>query len=259
MVNTLKNIINNERHRKQITKFLYTATLCIGLLLFVECLFQIPAISDMFNAENIGSANQTWAWIILWLLMFAQVTIIPIPAMPIYVFSSGTALVAPGPNLVDLFSLETVFFCTFVVSACVVGSIAAYWLGRLGGGKAVKWIAGDEEDYNQWCQILNKKGGKIFYACTILFPIFPDDILCLVVGAMKMDFKYFTIVNIIGKFIGAFCMLLFIRLPILSDFFTSSRNGGFPLSIVIYSILFILSIIATILWKKFDKKKSGIN
>lgn len=83
--------------------------------------------------------------------MFAQVTIIPIPAMPIYVFCSGTTLVAPGPNLVDLFSLETLFFCAFVVSACVVGSIAAYWLGRLGGGKAVKWIAGDEEDYNQWC------------------------------------------------------------------------------------------------------------
>lgn len=256
----LKQILNTDRHKKQITKFLYAAIMCIGLLLFVECLFQIPAINNLFNEEAIGATGENiGAWIILWLLMFAQVTIIPIPAMPIYVFCSGTNLVANGLSLTDLFSLRTCFFCIFVVSACVVGSMVAYWLGRLGGGKAVKWIAGDEDEYNQWCQILNKKGGKIFYACTILFPIFPDDILCLVVGAMKMDFKYFTVVNIVGKLVGAFCMLLFIRLPILSDFFTSSRNGGFPLSIVIYSILFILSILATIVWKKFDKKKSGIN
>lgn len=260
MFNKLKDIVNNERHRKQITKFLYAVIMCIGLLLFVEGLFQIPAINNLFTAEQIKYADsRVWMWLILWLLMFAQVTIIPIPAMPIYVLCSGIPVFVPGGSLIDLFSLETLFFCAFVVSACVIGSIVAYWLGRIGGGKAVKWIAGDEEDYNQWCQILNKKGGKIFYACTVLFPIFPDDLLCLVVGAMKMDFKYFTIVNIIGKLIGSFFMLLFIRLPILSDFFTSSRNGGFPLSIVIYGILFILGIIATILWKKFDKKKSGIN
>ena len=105
----------------------------------------------LFNEESIGSSNKVVAWVILWLLMFAQVTIIPVPALPIYVFCSGTSLVAPGPNLSDLFSGETAFFCIYVVSACLAGSIVAYWLGRLAGGKAIKWIAGDEEDYNQWC------------------------------------------------------------------------------------------------------------
>lgn len=257
MKSKIKEILNNDQHKKQITKFLYAAIMCIGLLLFVECLFQIPAINNIFDAEAIGDSGTTiTAWTVLWLLMFAQVTIIPIPAMPIYVFCSGTKLVAKGDGLLDLFSIETVFFCLFVVSACLAGSIVAYWLGRIGGGKAVKWIAGDEDDYNQWCQILNRKTGKIFYAFTVLLPLFPDDIICLVVGAMKMDFKYFTIVNIIGKLIGAFATLLFIRLPILSDFFTSSRGEGIPWSIIIYSVILVILIVFTIIWKTKLEKKS---
>lgn len=257
MNNNIKQIFAEDKHKKQITKLLYTVIICVSLLLLVECLFQIPGIKNIFNAESIGTDGASiTAWIILWLLMFAQVTIIPIPAMPIYVFCSGTKLVAKGDGLLDLFSIETVFFCLFVVSACLAGSIVAYWLGRIGGGKAVRWIAGEEEDYNQWCKVLNKKGGKIFYACTILFPIFPDDLLCLVVGAMKLDFIYFTIVNIIGKLIGSFCMLVFIRLPIISDFFTSSRGEGFPWSIVIYILLLIITIVITIIWKIKINKKS---
>lgn len=252
----LKNIITNPKTQKQITKLLYAAIVCLALLLVVEGLFQIPTIANLFNEEAIGTSGESiTAWVILWLLMFAQVTIIPIPAMPIYVFCSGTNLVAYGSNLTDLFSLRTLFFICFVVSACLVGAIVAYWLGRIGGGKAVKWIAGDEEDYKHWCSILNNKKGKIIYACTVLLPIFPDDLICLVVGAMKMDFKYFVIVNIIGKLIGAFCMLLFLRLPYLDVFFTSSRNGEFPWSIVIYGSLLLLCIIITLIWKKVCKNK----
>lgn len=251
----LKNIITNPKTQKQITKLLYAAIACLALLLLVEGLFQIPAIANIFDESAIGtSAESITAWVVLWLLMFAQVTIIPIPALPIYVFCSGTNLVAYGPGLVDLFSLRTLFFVCFVVSACLVGSIVAYWLGRLGGGKAVKWIAGDEEDYNQWCKILNNKKGKVIYCCTLVFPLFPDDLICLVVGAMKMNFKFFVIAQIIGKLIGSFCTLLFLRLPYLSDFFTSSRSGEFPLSVVVYGALLLLCTIITLIWKKVCKK-----
>lgn len=257
MIKEIKTILTNDRHKKQITKLLYAALVCIGLLLLVECLFQIPVINKIFDATAIGNTKTPiTAWVILWLLMFAQVTIIPIPAMPIYVFCSGTNLVANGLTLIDLFSLKTCFFCAFAVSACLAGSIVAYTLGKIGGGKAVKWIAGDDDDYNQWCKILNNKKGKVIYACTVLFPLFPDDVICLVVGAMRMDFKYFTIVNIIGKLIGAFCTLLFIRLPILSDFFMSSRGKGIPWSIIIYSSILLVLIIVTAIWKKKIDKKS---
>lgn len=256
-MNKIKTILTTDRHQKQITKLLYAIILCIGLLLFVECLFQIPAINQFFSAETIGSDDAKYTtWIVLWLLMFAQVTLIPIPSMPIYVFCSGTPLVADGPNFIDLFSTKTAFFCVFCVSACLVGSIAAYWLGRIGGARAIKWIAGGETDYNQWCNILNRKKGKAIYACTVFLPLFPDDIICLVAGAMKMEFKYFITVNIIGKLIGSFCMLLFIRLPIISKFFTSSRGDGTPWSIIIYSSILVILIITISIWKKRVCKES---
>nr|DAG40966.1 MAG TPA: hypothetical protein [Caudoviricetes sp.] len=43
-------------------------------------LFLIPSINNIFDPErNIGKDVSIIAWVALWLLMFAQVTIIPIP------------------------------------------------------------------------------------------------------------------------------------------------------------------------------------
>lgn len=252
----LTEFFNNEKTKKQIMKLLYALIVCLALLLVVELLFQIPAVKNAFSTDVLSDSmgNSVAVWVVLWLLMYAQVTIIPVPAMPIYVFCNSTSLVSYGEGLFDLFSLRTVFFVLFVTSACVVGAMSSYWLGRLGGKKAVKWIAGDEEDYNLWSEKLNNKVGKYIYAGTVLLPVFPDDILCLVAGAMKMDFGFFTIVNISGRVIGAYCMLLFMRLPYISSFFTSSVNGGFPWALLVYAILLVASIIATILWKKWMKK-----
>lgn len=258
MVNKISQLFESEKIKKQIYKLLWTLIVCLFLLFAVEVIFQIPAISNAFSSdvlENSMGDNKA-VWVVLWLLMFAQVTIIPVPAMPIYVFCNNTALVSYGSGLIDLFSLRTLFFVLYVTSACVVGAIAAYWLGRTGGKKAVKWIAGEEEDYQLWCKKLNCKAGKWIYAATVLLPIFPDDIICLVVGSMKMDFKFYTLVNLINRFIGAYTILLFMRLPIINSFFTSAVNGGFPWALLVYSILFIIVLIITIIWKKKVLNKS---
>ena len=172
------------------------------------------------------------------------------PAMPIYTFCINTTLVSFKAGVWGLISLRTLFFTLFVTSASAVGSIVAYWMGRLGGKKAVKWIAGDEEDYNTWCKNLNRKAGKWVYSATVLLPVFPDDIICIVVGSMKMDFKFYSIVNILCRFIGTYCMLLFMRMPGINKFFSSAVSGGFPWALLIYAIMFTISIIASILWKR---------
>lgn len=251
MVEKLKAIIQKDKTKQQIYKLLLTLIVCLALLIVVELLFQIPAISNAFGKDAFKNKIGTGIWVILWLLMFAQVTIIPIPAMPIYVFCNGyNGIIANGPNLIDLLSLKTLFFILYVTSACLMGSICAYWMGRLGGKKAIKWIAGDEEDYNFWCEKLNCKTGKIIYAATVVLPFFPDDIICIVVGAMKINFKFFTFINTVGRIIGAIGTCVFMRLPIIKNFLLSSLNGNFPWALLVYSILFILSIVLTVFWKK---------
>ena len=171
------------------------------------------------------------------------------PGMPILAFCINTPLVAKGLELMDLFSLETVFFVGYITSACLVGSLCAYFLGKLGGKRAIKWIAGDEEDYQLWSKKLNCKAGKWIYAATVLLPIFPDDIICLVVGSMGLNLRFYTLANITGRFIGNYAMLLFMRMPYINSFFSSAINGGTPWALIVYSILFIISIVAAIIWR----------
>jgi hypothetical protein len=44
----------------------------------------------------------------------------------------------------------------------------------------------------------------------------------------------------------------------VDKFLMSSSNGGFPWALFVYSLLFIISIIAAILWKKRILSKSCI-
>lgn len=251
MRQTFKKLNLSDKTKHQIYKLFLALILSLFLLVIVELLFQIPTISNAFGGDTIENQVGVGIWIALWFLMFAQVTIIPVPAIPIYIFCNGyNGIIANGPNLGDLLSFKTLFFILFVTSACLMGAICAYQMGKFGGKKAIKWIAGEEEDYNLWCSKLNCKIGKWIYAATVLFPIFPDDIICVVVGAMKIDFKFFVLTNIIGRIIGIVAMCLFMRLPIINNFLMSSLNGGFPWALLVYSILLIISIVAAIFWKK---------
>ena len=94
-----------------------------------------------------------------------------------------------------------------------MGSIVAYALGKLFGRRAVKWAAGDEEEFDKWTHAFNSKSGKILYGLTVLLPLFPDDVISMVMGAVKLDFVYFVIVHAICSFIGTFTMIFVMRLP----------------------------------------------
>ena len=173
--------------------------------------------------------------------MFAQVTFIPIPSLPIYVICNKIPNLVGEAGVIGLFSLKTLFFCLFVSSACLCGCILAYILGRWGGNKIVKWIAGDEIEFNKWCTLLNGKKGKLLYAITVFFPLFPDDLISIVVGSLKMNFLSYVAINFTGKLVGSFSLLLFMRLPVINSFFNS--NQGNNSSIILYCIIIIVLIL----------------
>lgn len=90
---------------------------------------------------------------------------------------------------------------------------------------------------------------------TVFLPIFPDDLISIAMGSLKMNFKFYTIVNALGKLVGSFCLLLFLRLPIIKDIFTIGQgNESSILSIIIYIVLIILSIILILISKQRIKK-----
>lgn len=215
-----KNKITIEQAIK-ILKVCIVATLTI---LIGEIIFDIPQVVKIFENWIISSSG-ILLWIILWILMFLQVTVLPLPA---YVILS--ACVSIGMKVLS------VEYIAVVLSAYMLGCILAYWLGRWFGKKAVKWCAGSEEDYSKWCEVLNTKG-KWWYFASVILPIFPDDLLCLVAGSVKFNFGFYTFANLIGRGVGLTTMLLVLKL-------LGSFGGNFPYMLIVWAVALIGEFIA---------------
>ena len=252
------NIIKKLWNRvtiEQWHKALRVVIICMVFMTLSEAIFEIPTIRDFFGADLIRGQSGWMVYVVVWLVMFAQVAIIPIPALPILTACNQIPeLVGSSFELSGLFSMQTIFFIAFVTSATVTGAIASYWLGRTFGKKAIVWVAGSEKDYKLWSKKLNGKMGKWIYTATVLLPVFPDDLISLVIGSIKMNFTFYVTVNIICKFIGLYCMLIFMRIPGIDVMF--GKSTGFPLALIVYlGILIACIIINSILNYKINRNQ----
>lgn len=222
--------------REQLIKILKVAIISTVIILVAEAIFDIPVISNWFS-ELITNSSGVVVWLIIWLIMFLQVTVLNVPA---YVILS--ACVSVG---IETLSIQ---FILVVLSAYMFGCLLAYFLGYKFGKKAVKWCAGSEEDYEKWSNYINKKG-KIWYALTVMFPFFPDDLLCIVAGAVKFDFWWYTIANFLGRGIGLVSMILVLK-------FTKFLGGDFPIMLIVWATALIAETVILMILKNKQKKES---
>ena len=217
--------------KDQIQRILKVCIIATVIMLIFEVIFSIPAINDFFR--NWITSTSGWVvFVVIWLIMFLQCTILNIPA---YVVLSASISIG-----IECMSWQ---YLLIVITAYMAGCITAYWLGRWLGVKAVKWCAGSEEEFDKWSNVLNTKG-KWWYALTVLFPLFPDDLLCLVAGAVKFDFTFFTIANLLGRSIGLIAMILTLEL-------IGSMCGGIPLMVIVWAVALIIELI---IYLKINKK-----
>lgn len=217
--------------QEQIQRILKVCIIATVIMLIFEVIFSIPAINNFFN----GWITSTSGWVVflvIWLIMFLQCTVLNIPA---YVVLSAS--VSIGLNCMSWQYLLT------VITAYMAGCILAYWIGRWWGIKAVKWCAGSQEEFDKWSNLLNTKG-KWYYALTVLFPFFPDDLLCIVCGSVKFDFIFFTIANLLGRSIGLIAMILTLQA-------IGSIGGGIPLMVIVWAVALIIELI---IYLKINKK-----
>ncbi len=231
-------------NKLQIFKTIKIALLTVAFLLVFEIVFAIPGVIESISTwiQNIDS--EALVWLAIWLIMFIQVCVIPIPA--IVVINSALALKIVDTDLGIIGMLKTTdcwIFFGVVMSAYIVGVTVAYVIGLKLGGKAVKYIAGNNEDYQKWTKLLDKRG-KWFYALTVLLPVFPDDILCIVVGALKFNFIFFIISNLICRAIGLIT-------TIISLAFTQNLGGNtIPWSLIIWAVCFLLLVVLYFIFRK---------
>lgn len=209
-------------NKEQTLKILKVCMIATAIMLAFEILFYHKVITDWFGGliEKAGD----WAYLVIWLIMFLQVTILNIPAYTIL-----SASVSIGISTISW------QFILVTISAYMAGCLLAYFLGWKFGKKAVKWCAGSEEDYEKWSNILNEKG-KWWYLLTVVFPFFPDDLLCIVAGSVNFNFWFYAISNLIGRTIGLITMLY--TLVLIGEI-----GGGFPFMIIVWGVALIGEII----------------
>ncbi len=168
--------------------FFVLALLALVTLLILQKtgLFYVLGDEEAFGAYM----QRAGAWMPLLYIsfQFLQVVILPVPA-----FVSTVAGVA-------LFGPFKAALCSFV--GIISGSLAAFFIGRKIGYKAVAWMVG-EEALQKW---LKKVKGKDYFLLTAMFvlPLFPDDILCFVSGLSSMTWQYFVVMIVLARSIGIF-------------------------------------------------------
>lgn len=222
-------------NKEQVIKILKVCIIATAIMLGFEVLFSFDVITNWFGNLVVNAGG--WAYAVIWAIMFLQVTILNVPA---YVILSAS--VSIGINTLGWQYILT------TISAYMAGCLLAYWLGWKFGKRAVKWCAGSEEDYEKWCSVLNKKG-KLWYLLTVLFPFFPDDLLCLVAGSVKFNFWFYTIANLIGRTIGLITMLYTLKL-------IGMVGGGFPFMIIVWGVALIGELVVYMILKRKGKIKN---
>lgn len=126
------------------------------------------------------------SYLIFFVIQFLQATILPIPAMVTTI--TGTIIFGP--------------FVSFLISFIAIfsASLLMFFLGKKVGKKFVVWAVG-KDDFEKWSTKLSK--GKYTFFLMMLFPFFPDDILCLLAGATtNMTYTFFIITNLITRPVG---------------------------------------------------------
>ena len=181
---------NMSKMKKETKTKLIKIAIITGALILLALAIYLPLelsglIDKIDSAEKLREVileGGAYSYIIFILIQFLQVTFLPLPAVVTTV--AGTLVFGPWITL------------GLSLLAVMLGSIFAFFLGRKIGRKLVVWVAG-EKDAKKWEEKLSR--GKYVYFLMMLFPIFPDDILCIVAGCIGMSWKFFLITNIITR------------------------------------------------------------
>lgn len=219
---------------KQVYKLINVGLIMVAVMLGFEILFYHSVVTDWL--ESIVVEAGVWSWVVLGLIQFLQVVIIPIPATFITLLS------------MKMYPDNLVFLFIVTLSVITIGVVVTYLIGRKWGKKAVIWCAGSEEEYNKWLSVLKSKKTNVIYLATIIFPIFPDDVMCLIAGSIKMNFWWYLGANILGRAIGL-ATFMFVFQTISNSIWT----------IVLMTILLVALIMLKIILKRRLQRESGID
>ncbi len=166
-------------------------------------------------------------------ISFMQVTLIPIP---------GTITILAG---IYLFGVWESFIYSYI--GTFSGAIVAFAMGRLIGKPYVNWVTGGREKTEQLMDKLNGRE-NVFLFFAFLLPLFPDDILCAIAGALPIKWFTFTIMQVITRATSILGIIFFMSGEIIPFY-------GWGLIVIIVGL--IIGVVAFVLSLIYSKQING--
>lgn len=142
-------------------------------------------VNSMDKIREIVESGGIFSFLIFIFLQILQTTVLQIPAMFVTIVGAW------------IFGTWQAFLLSYI--SIMIGSIIMFWIGRKAGRRFLNWIIGKESS-EKWIDRMSK--GKYLFFLMMVFPMFPDDILCVVAGLTNMSFPFFLITNLIARGIG---------------------------------------------------------
>ncbi len=196
MKEKLKKLFDtNTTHGKimRMGVFVFFLVLLILALFFVLKMTGLwEKVNSMEKIRAIVESGGVFSFLIFILLQILQTTVLQIPAF--FVTVAGALIFGPWQA----------FFMSYI--AIMIGSIIMFYVGRKAGRKFLNWIVG-KESAEKWIDRMSN--GKYLFFLMMIFPMFPDDILCVVAGLTNMSFSFFLWTNVIARGIGVACTVFF--------------------------------------------------
>ena len=209
----------------------------VAIFFLLNRLGVFDSLNDLEKVKQMILDWGAYGYVIFVLLQLLQVIVLPAPGFIFYL--AGTAIY--GPWLAFILSYISV----------IVGSIIAFYIGRLCGKPVVYWCVGKQQT-EKYLDIIGGKGNVLFIIMQLL-PFFPDDILCMIAGLTKMSFTFFILVMV---FVRPIYILIVCFLG-TGDIIPFS-GWGIPVWIGIILILAVLFFLYCKYQQKIEEKITSI-
>ena len=215
--------------------FLVSGALCFAAVALYITYFETGLNETFSDFEVIRSfilKSGGWGYAIFIGLTVFQVVVLPIPEAVTILL--GVAIYGPTASFI------------LSVIGTVIGAVIAFFLGKVFGRRLCNWIFG-KENTEKYAALLGDKG-KLPFIIMLLFPAFPDDMLCMIAGITDMGYGYFVLVVSLTRpvMIGLTAYLGSGIIPF--------EGRGIAIWVGIACVLFLLFMLATGIKHKIEKR-----
>ena len=171
-----------KRHKWLLTLLLAVLLLGGGVCLLWRTGF-FSSVGSLEDMRDYMERFAPYSHLFFFLIQLLSVVVAPIP-------SNVTALAGAV-----LFGMWPAFLLTWL--AVTVGSVLVFCLARALGQKFVERLV-SQRVADKYLEVIRRKQ-DVFLILTMLFPFFPDDVICILAGLTDIPLRRFVVITVLTR------------------------------------------------------------